>query len=310
MTWFRVDDRIADHTKVRTLGADKLPAMGLWVLCGSWVMHNLTDGFVPHEIVTRYDRDTRYAARLVEVGLWVEKNVAGEDGYLFHDWEDLNPTRAELDDKRAQVRRRVQKHRAKQRSDQAERSPDGRFTADSGNALLTHDGNAVSNPPQTETQTETQTQTGSVATHLEQVGPDTEGGAGGEPSRKRSGASARGTRLPEDWWPDEKLQKWAVDNAPFLRVNGRLKRETEQFKDWAASAPGQKGVRKDWVATYRTWVRRVNSEEEHRAQRPGRGGVGSPARSTTDDRRDATQALRRGPRSSPQLIIEQPQLGD
>ena len=33
-------------------------------------------------------------------------------------------------------------------------------------------------------------------------------------------------------------------------------REFEKFKDHWISQPGQKGVKKDWLATWRNWVRR------------------------------------------------------
>jgi hypothetical protein len=52
----------------------------------------------------------------------------------------------------------------------------------------------------------------------------------------------RATRLPEDWEPREFEKETA---------------ELEKFRDWARSAPGQKGVKADWNATWRNWMRRV-----------------------------------------------------
>jgi len=55
----------------------------------------------------------------------------------------------------------------------------------------------------------------------------------------------RATRLSEDWFPMEFEEE---------------KIELEKFRDWARSAPGQKGVKADWDATWRNWVRRVREQ--------------------------------------------------
>src|SRR5690606_40221612 len=83
MTWFRIDDKLHDHPKVRKLRKDKLAALGLWTACGSWSADTLSDGFVPTEIVQRFDPTEQLAKRLLEVGLWVEDEHDGEDGYAF-----------------------------------------------------------------------------------------------------------------------------------------------------------------------------------------------------------------------------------
>jgi hypothetical protein len=111
MTWFKVDDGLADHRKVRQLGRDRLPAMGLWALSGSWAARELTDGFVPEEIVQRHDPKHRYARRLVDVGLWEHAKQDGEDGYQFHDWVDMQPTKVEVLAVRAGNARRAALHR-------------------------------------------------------------------------------------------------------------------------------------------------------------------------------------------------------
>jgi hypothetical protein len=111
MTWFRVDDKFHDHPKVRKLRGDKMPAAGLWSLAGSWAADNLTDGFVPTEIVRRFDPRERYARKLVEVGLWVPGEHDGEPGYHFHEWPDYQPTRSEVQKQRDDGRDRVRRWR-------------------------------------------------------------------------------------------------------------------------------------------------------------------------------------------------------
>lgn len=92
MAWFKVDDKIHSHKKVRRLGPDRLAAMGLWLLAGSWCADQKTM-FIPAEVVEIFDRKQRYASRLVEVGLWHRETHEGEDGYRFHDWEDYQPSK-------------------------------------------------------------------------------------------------------------------------------------------------------------------------------------------------------------------------
>lgn len=100
MTWFKVDDSFYRSRKVRKLGRDRVPAVGLWTLCGDWSADNLTDGFVPWEIVEDWDEDREWSKRLVAVGLWAEVVVDGEDGVSFHDWGDWQPTSDQVKQRR------------------------------------------------------------------------------------------------------------------------------------------------------------------------------------------------------------------
>ncbi len=111
MTWFKVDDDIADHPKVRRLGKDRLPAMGMWTLLGSWAGRYNTEGFVPDEIVERYDPKHKLARKLVEVGLWEVTEQSGERGYQYHDWFDIQPSVAEIEKKKAKNRERQRRFR-------------------------------------------------------------------------------------------------------------------------------------------------------------------------------------------------------
>lgn len=64
--------------------------------------------------------------------------------------------------------------------------------------------------------------------------------------------SSRGSRLPADWRPDKPLMDWAIAERPGLYIPAVI----EQFRDYWLAAPGQKGVKADWAATFRVWVRR------------------------------------------------------
>lgn len=74
-----------------------------------------------------------------------------------------------------------------------------------------------------------------------------------QPSSKATGV-ARGTRLPPDWSPDRDGLEFAESQG--LR-NGRASAELGKFRDYWTAQPGQKGVKTDWSATWRNWVRRA-----------------------------------------------------
>jgi hypothetical protein len=88
--WFKVDDKLHDHRKSRVA---KKAAMGVWVLAGSWCMDNLTDGFVPLDVLGRWGTKSD-AQALVRAGLWLDASRNGEKGFQFHDWDRFQPSAA------------------------------------------------------------------------------------------------------------------------------------------------------------------------------------------------------------------------
>lgn len=106
MTWFKVDDRLAFSPKALAAGN---PAMGLWVRAGSWSAQQLSDGYVPGSIVQQMGSTApAQAERLVTAGLWVP--VVG-GGYVFHDWEQYQPSRAAVESDRQARRERTRRWR-------------------------------------------------------------------------------------------------------------------------------------------------------------------------------------------------------
>jgi hypothetical protein len=87
MSWFKVDDKLHDHRKVRKAGKS---AMGVWVLAGSWSMFAEMDGFVPDSVLARWGTK-RDAQTLVDVGFWDVAERNGESGWQFHDWLKYQP---------------------------------------------------------------------------------------------------------------------------------------------------------------------------------------------------------------------------
>jgi len=70
-------------------------------------------------------------------------------------------------------------------------------------------------------------------------------------------AMTRGIRIPEDFTVTPQMIAWARANTPLVGA-----KETAAFIDYWHSAPGAKGLKLDWTATWRTWMRRAQSDAE------------------------------------------------
>jgi hypothetical protein len=128
VTWFRVDDSFSDHAKVVSLleRRNGLRAVGLWTLCGSWSSKHERDGFVPSAMVKRHGATMAEASLLVEVGLW--HDVDG--GYQFHGWDERNPLKSALDERRNAVTERQRRHRSRAANAHVTRDTDESVTRD------------------------------------------------------------------------------------------------------------------------------------------------------------------------------------
>lgn len=71
----------------------------------------------------------------------------------------------------------------------------------------------------------------------------------------------RGTRLANDWVLTKSLGEWAQKERPDLDV----RQVAEQFKDYWIAQAGQKGVKLDWSATWRNWVRNTKTSKPNSA---------------------------------------------
>jgi uncharacterized protein YdaU (DUF1376 family) len=65
----------------------------------------------------------------------------------------------------------------------------------------------------------------------------------------------RGSRLASDWFLTKTMGDWATQERPDLDV----RQVAEQFKDYWVAQAGQKGVKLDWDATWRNWVRNTKA---------------------------------------------------
>jgi hypothetical protein len=88
------------------------------------------------------------------------------------------------------------------------------------------------------------------------VSPEPSGNHPLEPnddSLRSSSPTKRATRLPEGWEPDESMRAW-YRAQPFPSTLSPWA-ETEKFIDYWRAQPGQRGVKLDWPATWRNWMR-------------------------------------------------------
>ena len=99
MPWFKVDDGFANSKPVlRIPRRYRAPAIGLWVLAGTWSAKELTDGFVPDYALEDFASTPAMAEQLVRAGLW-EK---AENGYQFVGWSNYQPTKVQVLTRRAE----------------------------------------------------------------------------------------------------------------------------------------------------------------------------------------------------------------
>lgn len=67
----------------------------------------------------------------------------------------------------------------------------------------------------------------------------------------------KATRLPEDWTLPENYRAWALT----LLDDATIQWEADKFADYWWSCPGQRGVKLNWLATWRNWCRRVYEQQ-------------------------------------------------
>lgn len=73
---------------------------------------------------------------------------------------------------------------------------------------------------------------------------------------KASPQKNRGTRLSKDWVLPDAWGQWALSKQYPEQA---IRTEAEKFRDYWVSVPGQKGVKLDWLATWRNWMRNSNT---------------------------------------------------
>lgn len=225
MAWFKVDDRLWAHPKIINL---PLTALGLWVKAGSYCAQFETDGALETHMIRTLGAQKRDADRLVNAGLWKQT----ETGYVFHNWDEFQPTKAQKDAERAATKERVSKWRNGRRNGVTNGVSNG-----GGNGGGT---DAPTRPDPTRKKTTTNV----VAKENAK-----------EPKTRRS------TQLPKDWKPTDTHEVFALENDLSMSM------EAESFRNNALA----KGLTyKDWDAAFRNWLLNAVRFREQRRPKPVR----------------------------------------
>lgn len=236
--WFRVDDTFNSHPKARKATQ---AAIGLWSVCGSWSGQNLTDGYVPRWYVRTWPNGIRNAQKLVQVGLWTETVKDGVPGYQFHEWEQANPLREDV------IRQRDQ------------RSEAGRLGGARSAESRKRNQASAQTPAEANAQPDAQGAAEGVLGVCFEPRPDPNQELADASSLERGRAKPRaapgrrGTRVPDDFAVTADMVQWATENAPNVDV----RTETAKFLDYWRGRAGQGGVKLDWNATWRNWMRKA-----------------------------------------------------
>lgn len=82
-----------------------------------------------------------------------------------------------------------------------------------------------------------------------------------QPITKNQDKNKRGSRLPQDFFFPKEWCDFLVEQRPELNAQKTF----DQFKDYWISQAGQKGVKLDWFATWRNWVRSTNAPKQNPA---------------------------------------------
>jgi hypothetical protein len=189
----------------------------------------------------------KLARQLVEAGLWVESDEG--TGWIFHQWDERNPTKEDVEERRAIDRERQREWRAEQREkrrkaalSRGDNSPSHGVTDDVTPSVTndtTQHSHAVSHgvrhdPPDPTRPDPTHVVVPNGTTTPEKILP-----------RKR------GQRLEPGWIPSEETRILMAEQCPGID----LRAEHAKFTDYWTAKTGRDATKLDWDATWRNWIR-------------------------------------------------------
>ncbi len=123
-----------------------------------------------------------------------------------------------------------------------------------------------------------QDRTGQDRTGLRGDSPESVRARERKPTEPKPKPTARGARLTLSELPDT-WRIWCQDHRPDLDPSEAW----EQFRDYWVAQPGQKGVKVDWMATWRNWCRREQQRSSNPARRPTKADQLTDANRTAGD---------------------------
>lgn len=268
--WFKVDDAFPFNPKVV---ACPLEALGLWVSAGAWCAQQLTDGYVPRSVLPMLRGSEAIASSLVQAGLW----FCFDDGYKFHDWDEYQPSsltarerRKQTSAKRAEAGRKGGVKSGLTRRNKTEKARSKREAIASD--LL--EANSKQAAKQNEAPSRPVPSIDNPLTSFGGAGggdsdephlPDVVADAPTDPAEAKPKRKTTDTRLPDGWFPSRTDANLRTERKSGL-TDRELQDALDNFRDYWAAQPGQRGHKADWDATWRNWVRRVSKQYHPRRQ--------------------------------------------
>lgn len=219
--------------------------------------NSMSDGFISDNQLLRFVgvgmRDAKKrAARLVQVGSWEQV----EGGYVVRSWLKWNRSAEEIG---AHLRRdRERKAAGKPAAFHAEGVtdsagiPDGIQTESTGNPSDVPSGIQTDSSLACECAPDRACALHFTSRHVTSR------------SAASAAASKRGTRIPDDWEPDEELKAWVRKTCTNL-TSEEMASHTRQFKRFWLSKTGRDATKLDWSMTYQNWMEKENGQRASRS---------------------------------------------
>lgn len=216
MGWVKLDDNFFGNKKVVQVSRD---AKVLYLAGLCYAGASLTDGVIPSGALPILAAQTgiRSPKKYIDELIRVGLWIDEPDGYAIHDYLEHNTSASDVQVKRDQARERMQRHRSRNVRANNERS--------SRNVR----------EPETEIETDTER---------------TEANASVEDARERATSPAkRATKVPDSFPIDDRWEAWGAEHGFTV---AEMRAQVPRFQDHYR-AKGQ--TRKDWAASFRTWMR-------------------------------------------------------
>lgn len=178
----------------------------------------LSDGFLDARVVLkRWGQDV--ADELSSNDPERPSWIPVEGGWRIHDFEKHHPVRAEIEAKREDVRAK--------RSEAGKRGNSKRW-----DSKTIANGSQTDRKPVANDRSETETET--------------------VKEREKKLAAKHGSRIHSDFTINDDMRSWAKEHTPNVDVDKKL----PEFIDYWAGVAGVKGVKLDWVGTWRNGMRK------------------------------------------------------
>lgn len=218
------------------------------------VIHRLQAERIAADFTVCHTGDTtpqQLCARLVDADLWHREG----DHYRITGWLKWNKPADEIRAAEEAEQARKKAWRDKKKAEQA--GSDDPETRRERDASRDRRGDASSERRATDSNA---TRSESKSKSKSKSKSESEGGGvGGEehPPTRADAPKHRGSRIPDPFFVTDDMVAWAAQHHPGFDWAA----ETIKFKDHWLAAPSSRGVKADWPACWRNWIRRAASGE-------------------------------------------------